>query len=77
MKIVTRKVFTIKTNILLELLATQKSLLLFIYFWLCWVFISAGGLSLVAVHGFLIAMASGFRVWTLGRVGFNSCSVRV
>ena len=39
---------------------------LFIYFWLCWVFVAARGLSLVAasgdysvaVHGLLIAVAS-------------------
>ena len=31
---------------------------LFIYFWLCWVFIAAHGLSLVAVHGFLTVVAS-------------------
>ena len=67
-----KRMFTIKTNILLELLATQKSLLVFIYFWLRWVFVSAGGLSLVAVPGFLIATASHFRVWTRGRVGFST-----
>ena len=27
-------------------------------FWLCWVFVAARGLSLVAVHGLLIAVAS-------------------
>ena len=31
---------------------------LFIYIWLCWVFIAAHGLSLVAVRGLLIAVAS-------------------
>ena len=37
---------------------------LFIYFWLCWVFVAARGLSLVAasggyaVHGLLIVVAS-------------------
>ena len=38
---------------------------LFIYFWLCWVFVAAHGLSLVAasggfvaVHGLLIVVAS-------------------
>ena len=30
----------------------------FIYFWLCWVFVAARGLSLVAVGGLLIAVAS-------------------
>ena len=71
-----KRMFTINTNILLEILAIQKSLLVFIYFWLRWVFVSASGLSLVAVPGFLIVTASRFRVWTLGRVGFSSCSVR-
>ena len=32
-------------------------LILFIYFWLRWVFIAVGGLSLVVVHGLLIAVA--------------------
>ena len=32
--------------------------LLFIYFWLCWVFVAAHGLSLVVVQGLLIAVAS-------------------
>ena len=30
----------------------------FFSFFLCWVFVAAGGLSLVAVHGLLIAVAS-------------------
>ena len=33
-------------------------LVLFIYFWLCWVFVAACGLSPVAVSGLLIAVAS-------------------
>ena len=33
-------------------------LLLFIYFWLCWVFIDAHELSLVVVHGILIVVVS-------------------
>ena len=32
--------------------------ILFIYFWLCWVFIAARGLSLVAASGLLTAVAS-------------------
>ena len=48
------------------------------FFWLCWVFVTAcglsivgvsGGYSLVAVHGLLIAVASSFRY-----KGFSSCS---
>ena len=31
---------------------------LFIYFWLCWVFVAVLGLSLVAVSGLLIAVTS-------------------
>ena len=43
------------------------NIILFIYFWLCWVFIAAwafslvaesGGYSLVVVHGLFIEMAS-------------------
>ena len=33
---------------------------LFVYFWLCWVFIAERRLSLVAAHGLLIAVASLF-----------------
>ena len=54
----------------------------FIYLWLCWVFITAwglslvaasGGYSLVAVHGLLIAMVSlvavlGQSLWHMGLV---------
>ena len=32
--------------------------ILFIYFWLCWVFVGLGGLSLVAVRGLITAVAS-------------------
>ena len=31
---------------------------LFIYFWLCWVFVAACGLSLVVVRGLLIEVTS-------------------
>ena len=31
---------------------------LFVYFWLCWVFVAAPGLSLVRVRGLLIAVTS-------------------
>ena len=56
----------------------QSSGILF-FFWLCWVFIAAQGLSLVtvsrgsslvAVHRFLIVVAS---LWALGHAGFSSC----
>ena len=37
----------------------KKKKVLFIYFWLCWVFLAAsGGSSLVAVYSFLFATAS-------------------
>ena len=39
---------------------------LFIYFWLHWVFVAACLLSLVAVHGLLIAVASRCRAQALG-----------
>ena len=47
----------------------------FNYFWLCWVLVAAcrlylvvagGGCCLVAVHRFLIAVASCCRAWALG-----------
>ena len=41
----------------------------FICFWLCWVFIVGCGLSLVAVPGLLIVVASlvgGHRLWAHG-----------
>ena len=44
--------FTVKSHIL------NIFIYLFIIFWLCWVFIAVRGLSLVAVHGFLIVVAS-------------------
>ena len=34
-----------------------KTFILFIYFWLCWVFVAARGLSLVAVSGGLLFIA--------------------
>ena len=48
--------------------------LVIIYFWLCWIFIAVrlplvavnGGSSLVAVRGFLIAVASRCRALVLG-----------
>ena len=39
---------------------------LFIYFWLCWIFIAARAFSLVAVLRLLIAVTSRCRAWTLG-----------
>ena len=49
---------------------------LFVIFWLCWVFIAARGLSLVAVHGFLIVVASLVGAWVLGHTGLSSCGLR-
>ena len=51
--------------------------ILFIYFWLCWVFVAVRGLliavaSLVAEHGALGARASVVVVWALER-RLSSC----
>ena len=56
--------------------------ILFIYFWLCWVFVAEGGLSLVAVSGgYSSSWCMGFSLrWLLllrstgsRRAGFSSC----
>ena len=58
---------------------------LFIYFWLCWVFVAARGLSLVVVSGGYSSLrCAGFSLqqllslWSMGsrHVGFSSCSTR-
>ena len=41
-----------------EFFRSFKTAYLLVYFWLCWVFIAACGLSLVAVHGLLSVVAS-------------------
>ena len=46
----------------------------FISFWLRWVF-AAVGLSPVAAHGLLIAVASPLLSTDSGQVGFSSCSL--
>ena len=57
---------------------------LFIYFWLCWVFIAVRGLSLVAANGGYSSLwCTGFSLrwllllWSTGsrRVGFSSCGL--
>ena len=61
-----------------------KFIYLFIYFWLCWVFVAARRLSLVAVsRGYSSLWCTGFSLrWLLLRstgsrhVGFSSCSTR-
>ena len=60
--------------------------LLFIYFWLCWVFIAkhglspvavSGGYSLVVVYRLLICSGSCFcKAWNLRHSGFSSCGWR-
>ena len=54
----------------------------FIYFWLCWVFVAAHGLSLVAAsRGYSSLRCAGFSLWWLlllrsavsRRMGFSSC----
>ena len=56
--------------------------ILFIYFWLCWVFVAARMLSLVATSGgYSSLQCAGFSLWWLllvrstgsRRVGFSSC----
>ena len=58
---------------------------LFIYFWLCWVFIAARGFSLVAVsRGYSLLWCAGFLLpwflllWSTGSrcTGFSSCSTQ-
>ena len=57
----------------------------FFFFWLCWVFVAARGLSLVAAsRGYSSLWCMGFSLWWLlllwstgsRRVGFSSCSMR-
>ena len=59
--------------------------ILFIYFWLCWVFIAARGLSLVAVSGgYSLLLCTGFSLrWLLllqtrgsRHAGFSSCGLQ-
>ena len=59
-----------------------KTFYLFIYFWLCWVFIAACGLSLVAASGGYSSLwCMGFSFWWLlllwstgsRHMGFSSC----
>ena len=58
---------------------------LFIYFWLCWVFVAARGLSLLAASGgYSLLQCAGFSLsWLLllqkagsRHVGFSSCGTR-
>ena len=67
---------------LFKVLFFFKKLINKFYFWLCWVFVAARGLSLVAVSGgysrcsvqaSLCGGFSGCRVWALGHLGFGSC----
>ena len=44
----------------------NKSIYLFIYFWLCWVFVAVHGLSLVATSGGYSSLrCAGFSLWWL------------
>ena len=60
--------------------------ILFIYFWLCWVFVAARGLSLVAASGVSSSLrCAGFSLrwllllWSMGsrHTGFSSCRTQV
>ena len=62
-----------------------KFVYLFIYFWLCWVFVAVRGLSLVAASGgYSSLQCAGFSLrwllslWSTGsrRAGFCSCGTR-
>ena len=66
-------------------LSLKINLVLFIYFWLCWVFVAARGLSLVATSGVCsVLRCVGFSLqwllllWSTGsrHVGFSSCRSR-
>ena len=63
----------------------KKLFILLIYFWLCWVFVAAHGLSLVAASGGYSSLwCAGFSLqWLLllrstgsRRAGFRSCGMR-
>ena len=71
---------------ILHFLPTLEDLFiyLFIYLWLCWVFVAACRLSLVGVSGgYSSLQCVGFSLWWLlllrstssRRAGFSSCSV--
>ena len=59
----------------------NKFIYLFIYFWLCWFFAAARGLSLVAASGGYSSLGhaashcGGFSLWSMGSrcAGFSSC----
>ena len=60
----------------------NKFIYLFIYFWLCWVFVAVRGLSVVAVsRGYSLLQCAGFSLswllllWSTGSrsAGFSSC----
>ena len=56
----------------------------FIYFWLCWVFIASGGLSLVSASGSYSLPCTDFSLWWLlllqsmgsRHAGFSSCGTQ-
>ena len=64
---------------------TLTYIYLFIYFWLCWVFVAAHGLSLIAAsRGYSSLWCAGFSLWWLllfwsmgsRHTGLSSCSMR-
>ena len=66
-------------------LTTDDLSLQIFFFWLCWVFIAAHGLSLVAASGgYSLLWCAGFSLWWLlllwstgsRHVGFSSCGTR-
>ena len=69
-----RSVFFFKGLLLLSSSFFLRFIYLLIYFFPHWVFVAVCGLSLVAVHGLLIAVGS-LVLWSRGyrHMGFNSC----
>ena len=75
----------IKRNLLIFSFFFNKFIYSFIYFWPCWVFVAARGLSLVAASGgYSSLQCVGFSFWWLlllrstgsRRMGFSSCGMR-
>ena len=69
---------------MIPFLKNFKKIYLFIYLWLCWVFVAvlrpslvveSRGHSLVVARGFLIAVAYCCGVQALGLAGFSSCGM--
>ena len=60
-------------SLVLFLLVLYSSIYLFLYLWLCCIFIAAPGVSLVAVSELLIVVASHCRAQALGCIRCSTC----